>query len=99
MKANKAEIHVGKNPAECHLIIDGKEVKNVVEIKLSLDVENGPILRYYTTVGGVKENVHDVDFDIVVDHEKRERQFQQIEAEQKRILTVKEGKDGKRYFS
>lgn len=98
LKANNAEIKIGKNPAECHLIIDGKEVRNVVDIKLSLDVENGPILKYYTIIGGIREEVTDVDFDIIVDHEARKNQLLKVEEEQKRILTLKDDGNGRKYF-
>lgn len=85
-KASVALVKIGKTPAECGLILNEKAIQGVVEIKLSLDIENGPILRYITT-NGVYEEVHDVDFGAVIEDITRE-ELLKIEEQQRRILRV-----------
>ncbi len=97
--AKNAVIKIGKNPAECSITIDGKFIQNVVEIKLAIDVEYGPFLQYTTTVGGVKEDIHAVDFDIIVEDEERtQNTLKNIDKMIRDTIKIKEGTDGKKYF-
>lgn len=62
----KVVLTLGNTPAECGLEIDGKKIPNAVEVKASVDIEEGPKCTYVTTIAG-HETVHEVDFKPVVE--------------------------------
>lgn len=64
----KVILELGDTPAACSLYVNGKQIQNVVEVSASVDIENGPKVQYHTT-DGVGEEIHDVEFNTVIEDE------------------------------
>lgn len=64
----KVILELGDTPAACSLYVNGKQIQNVVEVSASVDIENGPKVQYHTT-DGVGEEIHDVEFNAVIEDE------------------------------